>query len=79
MIPQSISDRYIHTLIDAGITPDFRLDSLTCQRWCVEEAVCGFYYRAGVIHGDTVLHDAVGATPFLAVKNALAKAGVTFR
>lgn len=79
MIPQSVTSRYISNLIDRGANESFRLDSITCHRFCVEEEHCGFFFKAGVIQGDSVLHSGVGASPIAAVKTALAKAGVTFR
>ena len=78
-LPQSVTERYVTNLLHNGVNSEFRLDSLTCYPFCAEEQICGYYYKASVIPNVSDMVVGVGPTPQAALKNALSKAGVTFR
>lgn len=79
-LPQSVTDRYVSSLVSAGYNNEFRIDSITCLPFVAEEVHCGHYFRASLM--PKAAHDVVvsaGLTLHQAVRAALAKAGVTFR
>lgn len=78
-LPQAVTDRYVTNLLHNGVNAEFRLDSMCCFPWCAEERICGHYYKAVIFPNGAALVIDVGPTPQAALKNALSKAGVTFR
>jgi hypothetical protein len=83
MKPQRMTDRYIRNLLAAGKNRDFILIGIVNADAKVDDVVVGKYYMCE-------LHDriqfavfdsfcAVGATPIDACRNALIKAGVSFK
>lgn len=79
-LPQSVTDRYVSSLVSAGYNKEFKIDSITCLPFVAEEVHCGHYFRASIIPtagGELVT--SAGPTLHQAVRAALAKAGVTFR
>lgn len=80
-LPQSVTDRYVSSLLSAGFNHEFRIDSMQCLPFVAEEVHCGHYFRVTLMpltsQSDVVT--SAGATLHKAVRATLEKAGVTFR
>lgn len=80
-LPQQVTSRYVSNLMSVGQNNEFRICSLTSHNFCIQETECGCYFKVAItqLPGRTNLWEDVGPTAHDAVRNALAKAGVTFR
>ncbi len=80
-LPQLVTNRYVTNLLAYGKNDDFRISNIYAKEWVEQEIACGFFFVAAIVHNSAPLKaiSSVGPTIQLALKNALEKAGVTFR
>lgn len=76
--PQQVTERYISNLLHHGQNREFNLEETSRHPHIVEGTVVGSYFQTRVSSNESQAAG-FGATIHAAVKQALAKLGVTFR